>query len=102
MEVEDADLLRVDNGPYGLEAGAVVGLLVFPVLHELARQDVLLELDARDEVVVGAVGLVLAPRARGVGNGRGKPRCVAHQPLAQLVPANVGRTCEHNFVLQQL
>jgi hypothetical protein len=42
MKVKDADLLRADDGPDGLNAGAVVRLLVLPVLNKLPRQDVLL------------------------------------------------------------
>ncbi len=42
MEIKDADLLRADDGPDGLNAGAVVRLLVLPVLNKLPRQDVLL------------------------------------------------------------
>ena len=62
VEVEDADALLRDDGADGLERGAVVGLLVLAVLDELAREDVLLELQPRDEVVVLTVHLVGAPR----------------------------------------
>ena len=66
VQVEDADALGQRHGADGLQAGAVVGLLVLSVLHEPARQDVLLELQARDEMVVLAVDLVGALRAGGV------------------------------------
>ena len=58
MEVEDANAFLRDDGADGLEGGAVVRLLVLAVLHEPARQDVLLELQPRDEVVVLPVNLV--------------------------------------------
>ena len=66
MEVEYADTLLRDDGADRLERGAVVRLLVLAVLDELAREDVLLELQPRDEVVVLAVDLVRAPGPRGV------------------------------------
>ena len=41
MEVEDTDLLQGDDGPDGLEAGAVVRLLVLAVLNKSASQNIL-------------------------------------------------------------
>ena len=93
MKVQHADLLGVDDGPDGLQAGPVVRLLVLSVLHKPPRQDVLLELDAGDEVVVGPIRLVLAAGARGVGNGNRKARRIPHQALPQFVAANVWGTC---------
>ena len=60
VEVEDADALLRDDGADGLEGGAVVRLLVLPVLHKLAREDVLLEVQSRYEVVILPVHLVSA------------------------------------------
>ena len=58
VEVEDADALLRDDGADGLEGGAVVRLLVLPVLHKLASKNVLLEVQPRYEVVVLPVHLV--------------------------------------------
>ena len=74
MEVEDANAFLRDDGADGLEGGAVVRLLVLAVLHELARQDVLLELQPRDEVVILPVNLVGAPR----------PGCVCREENMEL------------------
>ena len=70
MEVEYADTLLRDDGADRLERGAVVRLLVLAVLDELAREDVLLELQPRDEVVVLTVHLVGAARPGRVWRGR--------------------------------
>ena len=62
LQVEDADFARVDHGSHGVEAGAVVLLVVLAVLHEPLGGNVLFELGPRDEVVVlgvdFAVGLI--------------------------------------------
>lgn len=66
VQVEHADPLGEDDGADGLEGGAVVGLFVLAVLDELAREDILLEGRAGDEVVVLTVDLVMALRAGSV------------------------------------
>ena len=58
VEIEYADLLRVNDGSDGLEAGAVIGFLVFSVLHKFSVKNVLLELRTGYEVVVLAVNLI--------------------------------------------
>lgn len=61
MEVQDADLSRVDDAANRVEGSSIVSLLVFSVFDELARQDVCLKLRPCDEVVILAVYLPLFP-----------------------------------------
>ena len=62
VQVEDAELAGVDHGADGVHRRSVVGLLVLAVLHELAVDDVRLELRPRDEVVVLTVDLAILLR----------------------------------------
>ncbi len=59
VEVEDADFARVDDGADRLDRRAVQVLLELSVLDELLRRDVRLEHDARHEVVVAPVHLLV-------------------------------------------
>lgn len=63
LEVEDADLARVDDRANRVERGAVVLPVELPVLHEPLVTHVLLELGARHEVVVLSVDLAVALRS---------------------------------------
>lgn len=69
MQVQDTYLAGVHDRPDGRYAGAVVGFLVLPVLHKLARQNVRLKLRPGDEVVVLPVTLCLSPSSGCVCGG---------------------------------
>ena len=66
LEVEYADLSRVDDGPDRVQGGAVVLLVELPVLHEALGPHVLLELTPGHEVVVLTVDLTLALCSGGI------------------------------------
>ncbi len=60
LEVENADLARVDHGPDRVQACPVILFVIFPMLHEPLAADILFKLGSGDEVVVLGINLALS------------------------------------------
>ncbi len=59
VKIKDADLARINDFAYRLQARPIQVLLKLPVFHKLVRRDVLFEHVARDEVVVLTINLTI-------------------------------------------
>ena len=66
MQIENADFAGIDDGPDGIQAGAVVLLVVFSVLHKPLGIDVLFKLRSNDKVVILAIYFAIAFHTRSV------------------------------------
>ena len=76
VEVEDADLLLVDDGPDGLQRGPVVRLLVLAVLNEPTRENITLKLQSKITKLFRQVKIYLLKKRNINNNIPPPPECI--------------------------